>query len=186
MMNPNAKRANSQTAKIKQPPRPLCFIKQDNAVLTVWPRFLAAGYATIRIDTKYPKWTNKLSCKVKCSQLQACDFKAPVGTVICTAQDPISPDLCARKGYRDDGLGYLRTLTITVLPEDALAVAICCTLCSQDEQGALHDYGTYAHTEAIRLPAAALQTEVQRILAASEAAKEEPSHGRKNLYRKPY
>lgn len=131
--------------------KPIYCFENNQKMMAVLPLSKTKGSVVIRIQHEEDQVVKKLSCKVRLNQLAQMDLKTPVGTVLLQTVDVLSPERCASMGYRSDGLGYSRTLTVANIPA-GLRLSIVCTLCERDEDGHICSSSDYEHTEALTLP----------------------------------
>lgn len=131
--------------------KPIYFFESNQKMVAVLPMSKTKSSVIIRIQHQEDQVIKKLSCKVRINQLTQLDLTAPAGTVLLQAVDVLSPERCASMGYRFDGLGYSRTLTVANVPA-GLRLSVVCTLCERDEEGHICSTGDYEHTEAITIP----------------------------------
>lgn len=150
----NYRKNSNQTAQQskKQKAQPLYIKQVGDTAISVLPTFLQNGAVLVKIQRKDGENVRKLQAKVKIHRFQNIDFSAPQGTVICEAMDGIPPATCAELGYRNDGLGYLRTFLCTISNAKTVECRIDCTVCEQDQNKHLVSVGDYVHTEKITLP----------------------------------
>lgn len=152
------------------PMKPLYVHESKSSLLAVMPVMIKKGFVSIRIQHETETGTRKLSCKVRISQIDALDAKAPIGTVILHAVDILTPEKCAAAEYRTDGCGYARTLTAVVMDGQKIKVSIVCTLCARDEEGHICSAGEYEHTESLVLPITELEKMKKAVKAAHDAS----------------
>lgn len=131
--------------------KPIYCFEINQKMMAVLPMAKSKSSVVIRIQHEEAQAVKKLSCKVRLNQLAQMDLKTPVGTVLLQTVDVLSPERCASMGYRSDGLGYSRTLTVANIA-NRLRLSIVCTLCERDEDGHICSSGDYEHTETLTLP----------------------------------
>lgn len=132
------------------------------------------GAVTVRIEHTEGETVKKLCCAVKTNMVLSMTGNAPKKNI--TAVDIISPEKCAEKGYRDDGLGYVRTLLVTPSGEGKVMCSITCTLGERDEEGHICSCGDYSHIEQIELTEqeiTALTAAVKAVVLAAEQEENE-------------
>lgn len=161
------------TRQSQPAPKPLYISQRGDTIIAVLPTFLRRGAIVVKIQTQGGDKQKKLQAKAAVKRFAELDFCAPVGTVIAEAVDVIPPETCADIGYRDDGKGYARALTVTILDGGQVQVMIVCTLCARDEEGHICSVGDYSHAEKIILPAKDMQDMADAITAAYRAAQAE-------------
>ncbi len=152
------------------PMKPLYVFESKSNLFAVMPVMIKKGFVSIRIQHETETGTRKLSCKVRISQIDALDAKAPIGTVILHAVDILTPEKCAAAEYRTDGCGYARTLTAVVMDGQKSKVSIVCTLCARDEEGHICSAGEYEHTEQIVITQVAMQQLKNAVKVAHSAS----------------
>lgn len=131
--------------------RPMYMCQRGNTTISVQPAWLHRGAVAIRLQHKEDEQIKRLQCKIKISCISELDYSAPAGTIIAEAVDTLPPETCAKLGYREDGKGYIRMLSVTMLQDAQVQVAIICTLCARDDEGHICSIGQYSHTEKIIL-----------------------------------
>lgn len=171
--------------------RPIYTVSKGQSRLYVLPAY-RKGAVTVRIEHTDGENVKKLCCAVKTNLVLAMEHNAPQGTVTLSAVDIISPEKCVEKGYRDDGLGYVRTLLVTPSGENKVMCSITCTLGERDEEGHICSCGDYSHIEQIELTSqeiAALTAAVKAVVLAAEqeenekAVQPKPAPQRRNYKR---
>lgn len=171
------------------PMKPLYVFESKSSLLAVMPVLIRKGFISIRVQHDTEKGTQKLSCKVRISQIDKLDATAPIGTVILHAVDILSPEKCETAGYRTDGCGYARTLTAVVTDNGQIKISIVCTLCSRDDEGHICSAGEYEHTEQIVITQVAMQQLKNAVKVAHNASLNETEaepQAQKPARKKPY
>lgn len=131
--------------------KPIYFFENNQKMMAVLPMSKSRSSVIIRVQHEEEQAVKKLSCKVHLNQLVQLNLAAPTGTVLFQTVDVLSPERCASMGYRSDGLGYSRTLTVANVPA-GLRLSVVCTLCERDEEGHICSTGDYEHNETLTLP----------------------------------
>ena len=149
--------------------KPMYMCQRGNTAISVKPTWLHRGAVAIRLQHQEGEQVKKLQCKTKISCISALDYSAPVGTIIAEAVDTLPPETCAKLGYREDGKGYIRTLSVTMLDDAQVQVSIVCTFCTRDDDGHICSTGQYSHTEKIILTVDDVKEMVKIIQLAYEA-----------------
>lgn len=158
-------KSNNQTKSNK----PLYVCQRGNTTISVQSAWLHRGAVAIRLQHKENEQIKKLQCKIKISRISELDYSAPAGTIIAEAVDTLPPETCAKLGYREDGKGYIRMLSVTMLQDAQVQVAIICTLCARDDEGHICSIGQYSHMEKIILTVDDAREMVKIIQLAYEA-----------------
>lgn len=152
------------------PVKPLYVSEDKSSLLAVMPVLVKKGFVSIRIQHDTEKGTQKLSCKVRISQIDSLDATAPIGTVILHSVDILTPEKCETVGYRTDSCGYARTLTAVVTDKEQIKISIVCTLCARDDEGHICSAGEYEHTEQIVITQVAMQRLKNAVKVAHSAS----------------
>ena len=169
--------------------RPIYTVSKGQSRLYVLPAY-RKGAVTVRIEHTEGENVKKLCCAIRTNIVLSMAGSVPKKNA--TAVDIISPEKCAEKGYRDDGLGYVRTLLVTPSGEGKVMCSITCTLGERDEEGHICSCGDYSHIEQIELTEqeiAALAAAVKEVVLAAEqeenekAAQPKPAPQRRNYKR---
>ena len=169
------------------PMKPLYVHESKSSLLAVMPVMITKGFVAIRIQHDTEKGIQKLSCKVRISQIDKLDATAPIGTVILHTVDILSPEKCETAGYRTDGCGYARTLTAVVTDNGQIKISIVCTLCSRDDEGHICSAGEYEHTEQIVITKVVMQQLKNAVKIAHNASlTEAEQQAQKPAGKKPY
>jgi hypothetical protein len=111
---------------------------------------LQYGQIVIRLQRKDNKEKlHSLCCQAQATAIERVDLNFSVGAVLAQVTDTVSPEVCKKRGYREDGKGYRKTLTITMMEDRRVRISISCMLYKGNADGSIQVFGDYNHTESI-------------------------------------